>query len=164
MPVWVRLSPPPPRFAFQATRGKPHKNNGLRSRQHRPPSRFEKRARRSSQERSGANRIMHLVYLLRSTSSPQQTYIGSTSDLQRWITAHDNGQSPHASKYKPWESISCIAFNDQTKALSFEGITISVETVDLSQDSGRSFRMGGGSQTRHPCGKQAPHHHLLPAK
>jgi putative endonuclease len=93
--------------------------------------RHEKRARRSSPERSGANRVMYFVYFLRSTSNPEQTYIGFTSDLQKRITAHNNGQSPHTSKYKSWELITYIAFNDRTKALSFEKY--------LKSHSGRAF-------------------------
>ena len=63
---------------------------------------------------------MFYVYLLRSIPNPDQTYIGFTEDLKARLTAHNYGQSPHTSKYKPWELITYLSFNDKARALSFE--------------------------------------------
>ncbi|MBW1714309.1 MAG: GIY-YIG nuclease family protein [Deltaproteobacteria bacterium] len=74
---------------------------------------------------------MYYVYLLRSLSNPDQTYVGFIEDLQKRFTAHNHGQSPHTSKYKPWELITYVAFSGRTKALSFERY--------LKSHSGRAF-------------------------
>ena len=63
---------------------------------------------------------MYYVYMLRSIPNPDQTYIGFTEDLKTRLKSHDQGQSPHTAKYKPWELITYIAFNNKSKALSFE--------------------------------------------
>jgi len=63
---------------------------------------------------------MFYVYMLRSIPNPDQTYIGYTEDLKTRFAAHNHGQSPHTAKFKPWELITYLAFNDRAKALSFE--------------------------------------------
>jgi putative endonuclease len=63
---------------------------------------------------------MYYVYLIRSISFPDQTYIGYTTDLNTRLTSHNNGQSKHTAKCKPWELVTYTAFNEQSKALSFE--------------------------------------------
>ena len=63
---------------------------------------------------------MYYVYLLRSIPNPDQTYIGYTEDLKARLQAHNHGQSPHTSKYKPWILITYLAFNDKARAISFE--------------------------------------------
>jgi len=62
---------------------------------------------------------MYYVYMLRSIPNPDQTYIGFTEDLKTRLKSHDQGQSPHTAKYKPWELITYLAFNNKSKALSF---------------------------------------------
>ena len=74
---------------------------------------------------------MHYVYLLRSIPDPYQTYIGYTEDLKTRLSAHNHGQSPHTSKFKPWEIITYIAFKDKSKALAFEKY--------LKSHSGKAF-------------------------
>ena len=63
---------------------------------------------------------MYYVYLLRSISNPDQTYIGFTEDPKTRLAAHNHGQSSHTAKFKPWELIIYLAFRDRSKALSFE--------------------------------------------
>lgn len=63
---------------------------------------------------------MFYVYLLRSIPYPDQTYIGFSKNIKFRLTAHNNGQSPHTAKYKPWNLVTYIAFKDRGKALSFE--------------------------------------------
>jgi putative endonuclease len=63
---------------------------------------------------------MKYVYLLESLSSPKETYVGLADDLQARLAAHNAGQSPHTSKFKPWRLVTYIAFSDETKAVAFE--------------------------------------------
>jgi predicted GIY-YIG superfamily endonuclease len=74
---------------------------------------------------------MYYVYLLRSQLSPDKTYVGFTKDLKNRLTAHNNGQSPHTAKFKPWELISYTAFQDRKKAINFEKY--------LKSHSGKAF-------------------------
>ena len=74
---------------------------------------------------------MFYVYLLRSIPNPKQTYIGFTEDLKTRLQAHNHGQSPHTSKYKPWNLITYLSFDDKARALSFEKY--------LKSHSGKAF-------------------------
>jgi predicted GIY-YIG superfamily endonuclease len=71
------------------------------------------------------------VYLLQSIPFPKQRYIGTTSDLKSRLEAHNEGRSPHTSKYKPWKLVAYIAFSIHAKALEFEKY--------LKSGSGRAF-------------------------
>ena len=74
---------------------------------------------------------MHYVYLLRSTPHPTKTYIGSTSDLKSRLKKHNEGGSPHTSKYKPWHLVTYLAFSTREQATTFE--------TYLKSGSGRAF-------------------------
>ena len=74
---------------------------------------------------------MKYVYLIESVSFPKQRYIGSTSDLKNRLEAHNEGRSPHTSKYKPWTLVTYVAFTRATKADEFERY--------LKSGSGRAF-------------------------
>ena len=63
---------------------------------------------------------MHHVYLIRSVSHPKQRYIGITDDPKRRLRDHNSGDSPHTSKYSPWELAAAVAFTDEKKAAAFE--------------------------------------------
>jgi predicted GIY-YIG superfamily endonuclease len=63
---------------------------------------------------------MFYVYLIRSTSSPNQTYIGFTEDLKQRIAAHNSGGSKHTSKFTPWALVSYHAFAEIDRARDFE--------------------------------------------
>ena len=63
---------------------------------------------------------MHYVYLLRSQSSPDQTYIGYTEDLKARLKAHNAGGSPHTANFTPWTLVTYLAFNDKPTAQAFE--------------------------------------------
>ena len=69
--------------------------------------------------------------MIRSIPNPEQTYVGFTEDLKARLKAHNNGQSPHTSKFKPWELITYLAFKDKPKALAFEKY--------LKSHSGKAF-------------------------
>ena len=44
---------------------------------------------------------MKYVYLLQSVRHPKQRYMGLTSDVDARLAAHNDGQSPHTSRYRP---------------------------------------------------------------
>jgi predicted GIY-YIG superfamily endonuclease len=69
--------------------------------------------------------------MLRSIPHPDQTYIGFSRDLKTRFSAHNNGQSPHTSKFKPWTLVTYLAFRDKSQALSFEKY--------LKSHSGKAF-------------------------
>lgn len=74
---------------------------------------------------------MYYVYIIRSSSSPNQTYIGFTGDLKRRIAKHNEGGSLHTAKYRPWELIWYCAYADKFQALAFEAY--------LKSHSGKAF-------------------------
>lgn len=71
------------------------------------------------------------VYVLQSLSDPAQFYTGLCANLDARLAAHNAGQSPHTSKFKPWRLISSHFFIDQTVAAAFE--------LYLKSGSGRAF-------------------------
>jgi len=75
--------------------------------------------------------LMKYVYLIRSNSHPNQSYIGITSDLEKRLSVHNSGGSVHTSKFKPWKLITSLAFSEDSKALAFER--------HLKTGSGRAF-------------------------
>ena len=74
---------------------------------------------------------MKYVYLIRSIRFSNQTYIGLTSDVQKRLAAHTAGQSPHTSKFTPWELVASFGFAAEEKAADFERY--------LKSGSGRAF-------------------------
>jgi predicted GIY-YIG superfamily endonuclease len=62
---------------------------------------------------------MWYVYLLQSVAGGQR-YVGLTSDLDQRFAQHNAGNSPHTSKFAPWELVTYIAFSDSAKAEAFE--------------------------------------------
>ncbi len=74
---------------------------------------------------------MHYIYLIQSKASPEQTYVGLTDDLRARLKKHNEGGSPHTSKYYPWELITYVAFSCREQASHFE--------TYLKTGSGRAF-------------------------
>ncbi len=74
---------------------------------------------------------MHHVYLLQSLHCPNQRYIGLTDNLQQRLITHNQGGSPHTSKYAPWRIVTAIRFDDDQRASAFERY--------LKSGSGRAF-------------------------
>jgi predicted GIY-YIG superfamily endonuclease len=73
----------------------------------------------------------HYVYILSSQAEPSRHYTGLTEDLESRLKAHNAGQVPYTSKYRPWKIKTAIAFVDRQRALDFE--------TYLKTPSGRSF-------------------------
>ena len=63
---------------------------------------------------------MYYVYLLRSLSNPKKTYIGMTDDVDARLRKHNEGGSPHTSKYRPWELVANVGVRTKTKAAELE--------------------------------------------
>ncbi|MDY6792945.1 MAG: GIY-YIG nuclease family protein [Thermodesulfobacteriota bacterium] len=74
---------------------------------------------------------MYFVYLIQSIHFPDQKYIGLTSNLNNRIQAHNDGRSPHTSKFKPWKLVTYLVFSEKSKATAFESY--------LKSGSGRAF-------------------------
>ena len=74
---------------------------------------------------------MKYVYLIQSSSHPDQRYTGHTDDLEARLAKHNEGGSPHTSKYKPWKLVASVRFEDDEKAAAFEQY--------LKSGSGRAF-------------------------
>ena len=74
---------------------------------------------------------LYYVYLLRSLSFPDQTYVGFSEDVDVRFSDHNKGKSIHTAKYRPWELVCYHAFTDMKKAKAFEAY--------LKTGSGRAF-------------------------
>ena len=74
---------------------------------------------------------MRYVYILQSESHPDQFYTGLCTDMDARLKAHNAGQSPHTSKYRPWRLISVHGFVQPETAAAFERY--------LKSGSGRAF-------------------------
>ena len=75
--------------------------------------------------------VMKYVYLIQSIFYPNQKYIGIASDLKNRLRAHNEGRSPHTSKFKPWKLVTYVTFSNDEKASEFERY--------LKTGSGRAF-------------------------
>jgi predicted GIY-YIG superfamily endonuclease len=73
------------------------------------------------------------VYLLRSTSRPDESYVGLTSDLARRLWWHNNGPDGYTGRHRPWRLIVSIEFLDESTAVRFERY--------LKSGSGRAFAL-----------------------
>ena len=74
---------------------------------------------------------MYYVYILKSQTYPDRTYVGQTKNVAERLYVHNTGGSPHTAKYKPWSLVSAISFGEQDKAIKFEKY--------LKSGSGRAF-------------------------
>jgi len=74
---------------------------------------------------------MFYVYLLRSQSKPEETYVGLTDDLKQRLHQHNTGKSAHTRKFIPWRLVTYVAFSNRMQAGRFE--------KHLKTGSGRAF-------------------------
>jgi len=63
---------------------------------------------------------MYYVYLIRSKSNPDKTYIGYTTDLDERLKRHNEGRSFHTKENLPWVLVASISLDSKAKALSLE--------------------------------------------
>ena len=75
--------------------------------------------------------MFHYTYILVSEMDPDRHYVGSTSDLNARLAAHNSGKVSHTSKFKPWRVETAVAFRSKEKACTFERY--------LKSGSGREF-------------------------
>ena len=76
--------------------------------------------------------IINFVYILRSLSCKDRTYVGYTSwQGKDRLHKHNKGEVPHTSKYTPWSIEFYACFNDKLTALAFEQY--------LKSHSGKAF-------------------------
>jgi putative endonuclease len=73
----------------------------------------------------------HCVYILRTVADPPRYYVGLTADLDRRLTDHNAGASPHTAQHRPWRSLVSIEFDAEAPAAQFERY--------LKTGSGREF-------------------------
>jgi putative endonuclease len=73
----------------------------------------------------------HYVYILVSETDESRHYTGLTQDLETHLQAHNAGQVPHTTKYRPWRIETAISFRSREKAAAFERY--------LKSHSGRAF-------------------------
>jgi predicted GIY-YIG superfamily endonuclease len=73
----------------------------------------------------------YYVYILRSEKFSEHFYVGFTENLDARLKAHNSGQVPHTSKYRPRNVKTAIAFADLQRAVDFESY--------LKNPSGRAF-------------------------
>jgi predicted GIY-YIG superfamily endonuclease len=74
---------------------------------------------------------MWYVYIIRSTTFPDQEYTGATEDLKQRLATHNAGRSPHTAKFAPWNLLCYVAVQDKYTALDLEKY--------LKSHSGRAF-------------------------
>jgi len=74
---------------------------------------------------------MKYVYMLQSEIDSERYYVGSTPDLKRRFSEHNEGKSTHTIKFKPWRLVTYVAFSDHNRADKFE--------LYLKTSSGRAF-------------------------
>jgi predicted GIY-YIG superfamily endonuclease len=60
------------------------------------------------------------VYLLRCRTHPDQRYVGLTRDLKKRLRQHNARESPHTSRFAPWDLVVAVYFADRQKAEAFE--------------------------------------------
>lgn len=63
---------------------------------------------------------MYYVYLIQSVKNSNKTYVGYTTDIKQRMEQHNSGASAYTSDFRPWKLVTCICFDDKTKALEFE--------------------------------------------
>ena len=74
---------------------------------------------------------MFYVYIIRSETHPDQTYVGFTEDLRQRLATHNQSGSPHIAKFAPWQLEFYCAFKQKGKAPAFERY--------LKSHSGKAF-------------------------
>ena len=74
---------------------------------------------------------MYYVYILRSISYPDQTYVGFTENVNARVKKHNEGGNVSTTRHRPWKLVFYCAFEDKSRALAFE--------TYLKSHSGKAF-------------------------
>lgn len=86
---------------------------------------------RCNEVEAGGSNNMKYVYILQSEVEPERYYTGLTTDLKRRYKEHNDVNSIHTNKYKPWRLKMYLVFSDESKADKFEAF--------LKTGNGRAF-------------------------
>ncbi len=73
----------------------------------------------------------YYVYILESLNIPGSYYTGYTSDIEKRLVKHNNGEVAATKLKKPWQLKNYFTFREKSKALDFEKY--------LKSHSGRAF-------------------------
>jgi len=73
----------------------------------------------------------YFVYILRSLSSPEKTYVGFTTRLDARLDEHNEKSQIYSKRYAPWQRITYLSFSAREQALAFEKY--------LKSPSGKAF-------------------------
>ena len=87
--------------------------------------------------RAGIDNKLRFVDLLQSSQDPEQYDVGLTSNPSNRRGAHNDGDSLHTARYRPWRLIVRIEFADRNRALAFERYLKSGSAREFSR---RHFR------------------------
>lgn len=63
---------------------------------------------------------MHFVYLIKSASRLNKTYVGMTEDVENRLKVHNEGKCPSTSRFRPWELVTYIAVRSEDQARKLE--------------------------------------------
>ena len=63
---------------------------------------------------------MFYVYLLQSVNFPNKKYIGYTTNLKERLQKHNCAGFKYTTRYRPWNLVVCIAFENENRAKAFE--------------------------------------------
>jgi predicted GIY-YIG superfamily endonuclease len=74
---------------------------------------------------------MFYVYLLRSQSFPQRSYVGFTTNVNQRLAKHNEGGNVSTACWRPWKLAFYCGFDDKERALRFESY--------LKSHSGKAF-------------------------
>lgn len=96
------------------------------------------------------------VYIIKSTSAPDEYYVGVTSDPALRLQAHNTGLTSYTSKHRPWRVLVCIEFDEEQPALEFERY--------LKTGSGREFARRHFRQTVRARRTEASNQAALPGE
>lgn len=83
------------------------------------------------------------VYILKSLHSPDEHYVGVTSDVGRRLGEHNTGLSTHTASHRPWRTLVVIEFDEEQPALTFERY---LKTGSGREFARRHFRQTVGSR------------------
>ena len=87
------------------------------------------------------------VYIIKSITTPDEYYVGITSNVELRLRAHNEGLSRHTSRHRPWRTLVVIEFDEEEPALKFERY--------LKSGSGREFARRHFRQTVRFAKRQA---------
>lgn len=75
--------------------------------------------------------MYYYVYIIKSSVKEEQIYIGFTKNIKQRLKSHNNGESKHTKKFKPWAVVYASAFLKKQTAVDFERY--------LKSSSGKAF-------------------------